>query len=691
MYRYEFKVMKKNGLHVRVVATLIAKLQSIVQTHDKLKTIMLEYREQKVPITHFINIVSLKIKQGESIYIHLDEPLLPKDQTEIAKVLQNDGNNRIEQEADRLLMESSLTFDVILQHIPSGILLVNKENRITYVNREASRLLEMPENALINNKANEVVPHSRLDVILRTGKIEIAKRQKLRNKTVMTNRAPIIFEREIIGAIALFQDISHVVALSKELHEVKQLQKRLELVLRSVNDLIGLTDESGKFIFLNPAFIRLIEEEKVSNNVIGIIGMDIWKKIKEKHTPHAQILTFNKDNAYILRINPTIVDRKFIGTVFTLSPIDDMKFLLEQLHTEKERTLYLEKELSKHQIFDKAFNRLIGESATFKETLSLANKVAKTDATVLITGESGTGKELVAKAIHEASKRNGKPFIRVNCAAIPPQLIESELFGHEKGAFTGALNTRKGKFELANHGTIFLDEIGDLNIDLQAKILRVIQERELERVGGYETIPLDVRIIAATHQNLEEMVERGAFREDLYYRLNVVPIHLPPLRRRKSDIPLLVDYFRMLFNERLGKNINKYENGFIEILMNYSWPGNIRELQNIMERLITLVDGDTLLIENLPNYIKKPLIASGHFGQSQNTLDELLTEQPLRTMAEYERLIYEHAARLYPSFNQIAKALGVTHKTAAAKIRKYQLEGFLGKKYQGSDNKSQTI
>ncbi|MGV3487151.1 MAG: sigma 54-interacting transcriptional regulator [Tuberibacillus sp.] len=680
MYSYEFKVMKENGLHVRVVATLIAKFQNIIRNHEKLRNVLLEYDGRKVSITHLINIVSLKIKQGDIIKIYCEDPLSMADQADIAQVLQNQPDDHIQKDADRLLMESSLTFDVILQHIPSGVLLVNKENRITFANKEAVRLLEMSEKDLINQKADKVVPHSKLDVVLRTGKTEIAQRQQLRKYTVMTNRAPIVSEEEIIGAIALFQDISYIEALSQELNEVKELQKEIELILRSVDDLIGLSDDTGKFIFLNPAFIRLIEEENIGNNVKDIIGEESWEEICVNQTSHAQLISFDKKTSYIVRINPTIIDGEFRGTVFTLSPIDDMKLLLEQLHFEKERTRYLEKELSKHQLFDKAFNQLIGESATFKEMISMANKVAKTDATVLITGESGTGKELIAKAIHEASRRNGKPFIRVNCAAIPPQLIESELFGHEKGAFTGAINTRKGKFELANHGTIFLDEIGDLNVDLQSKILRVLQERELERVGGYETIPLDVRIVAATHQNLEDMVEKGTFREDLFYRLNVVPIHLPPLRKRKSDIPLLIEYFRMQFNERLGKSINGYEDGFIKTMINYRWPGNIRELQNIMERLITLADSDILSIRDLPNYIVNPsrsLHQDKKFGQLLDSLDD----QPLRTMEEYEKVIYGHAVQMYPSFNQIAKALGVTHKTVAAKVRKYGLDDLVGKKY----------
>lgn len=680
MFSYQFKVTKENGLHIRVVATLIAKFQGILESHEKLKNVILEYREQKVPITHFYQIVSLKIKRGESVSIHCENPLTPCEQAEIAQLLQQQPDDGIQKEADRLLVENSLTFDVILKHILSGIIVVNKENRITFVNDEAQRLLGKQDRDLLNQKADEVIPDSHLAFILKSGKKEAAQRQQLGNRVIMTNRSPILLDDEIIGATAIFQDISTIEALSRELSETKKLQKELELVLQSVDDLMALSNVSGKLIFLNSAFMNLMEQERLNYHVRDIVGEDLWNEIHTQYVSRAKIVSFSRQATYIARVNPTMVDGEFRGTVIALLPIDDMKKLVEQLQMEKERTRYLERELSKHQLFDAAFNPLIGESSTFKDTISLANKVAKTDATVLITGESGTGKELVAKAIHGASSRKEKPFIRVNCAAIPPQLIESELFGHEKGAFTGAIQTRKGKFELANHGTIFLDEIGDLNFDLQAKILRVLQEKELERVGGYETISLDVRVIAATHQDLEQMVEKGTFREDLYYRLHVVPIHLPPLRKRLSDIPLLAEYFRIQYNDRLGKNINKYEAGFMEVLKNYQWPGNIRELQNMMERLLTLEDGDTLSITSLPDYIINPSQSSGK--ETKAAFAELIENLPIQMMEDYEKMIYTHVVQFYPSFNQIAQALGVTHKTVAAKVRKYHLTSLVGKKYQ---------
>jgi TyrR family helix-turn-helix protein len=681
MFRYHFTVMKENGLHVRVAATLIAKLQKTMQDAQKLKRVSLEYNNQKVPITHFMSLVSLKIKKGEKVALCSETPISEKDQTEINLIFVEDQEDVVQRETDRLLMENSLTMEVVLQHFPVGVVIVNKENTITYVNKEATVLLDIPEEAMLNQKADSVIPSSRLLSILETGKTELAKRQKVKSRMIMANRAPIKFNNEIIGAIALFQDISPVEQLNKELHEEKNLKDKLDLVLQSVSDLIGLTDSNGKFIYLNHALSQLMEKGRLENSVQSLVGQEMWDKLKKDNDPCGKVITFPEHPPFIARLNSIQDQGRFSGAVITLSPMDNMRLLLDQLEQEKERSRYLEKELSKHQLFDPAFNKLIGESSAFRETLSMANKVAKSDATVLITGESGTGKELVAKAIHEANNRARHPFIRVNCASIPTHLIESELFGHEKGAFTGAIKTRKGKFELANYGTIFLDEIGDLELDLQAKILRVLQEREIERVGGLHPIKLDVRILAATHRQLETMIDKGTFREDLYYRLNVIPIHLPPLRKRRSDIPLLIDYFRIFFNKRLGKNIKFYEPTFIQLLSHYDWPGNIRELQNIMERVMTLEEGNVLKVQGLPGYISDPSIVP--FAHHKSDADDFFSSQEeLLTIEDYEKQIYARAVQLFPSFNQMAKALGVTHKTAATKVRKYQLESKLGKKYQ---------
>jgi chemotaxis protein methyltransferase CheR len=277
----------------------------------------------------------------------------------------------------------------------------------------------------------------------------------------------------------------------------------------------------------------------------------------------------------------------------------------------------LQKTLAKENVYlreeiqnDHNFKEIIGESNELKYVLYRIEQIAQNDTTVLIQGETGTGKELVARAVHESSARNARPMIKVNCAALSPELIESELFGHEKGAFTGAISKKIGRFEIAHNGTLFLDEISELSMGLQSKLLRAIEYGEIERVGSSKSIKLDVRILTATNRDLEAEVEAGKFRKDLFYRINVYPISIPPLRKRKDDIPILIDHFIRLYNKRLGKAIERIPQSVVEALVDYDWPGNVRELQNIIERSMLLSKTKTLRLEtptskvNISNALK---------------------------------------------------------------------------------------
>jgi formate hydrogenlyase transcriptional activator len=280
---------------------------------------------------------------------------------------------------------------------------------------------------------------------------------------------------------------------------------------------------------------------------------------------------------------------------------DEIKTLKDQLHKEN---LALKEEIDQASMFEE----IVGASDAIKRVLAVLCKVAPTDSTVLITGETGTGKELAARAIHKRSRRARNAFVAVNCAAIPPSLIASELFGHEKGAFTGATQRRLGRFEVADGGTIFLDEVGDLPAETQIALLRVLQERELERVGGTHAVAIDVRVIAATNRDLEAAVEAGSFRRDLFYRLNVFPIRMPSLHERVEDIPLLVAYLAQRYAGKMGKKINAIDKRTLELFQTYHWPGNVRELQNVVERAVILCEGATLAVEEnwLPRTSPRP-------------------------------------------------------------------------------------
>jgi formate hydrogenlyase transcriptional activator len=311
-----------------------------------------------------------------------------------------------------------------------------------------------------------------------------------------------------------------------------------------------------------------------------------------------------------------------------------------------------------------AFDGIVGESAVWKAVLEEVRLVAPTDSTVLILGETGTGKELIARAIHAKSKRSTRPFIRVNCAAIPPSLIASELFGHEKGAFTGALQRRLGRFEAANHGTIFLDEIGELPMETQIALLRVIQEREFERVGNSHPISVDVRIIAATNRDLKAAVAAGAFRQDMFYRLNVFPIEMPSLRERMDDIPLLVDYLIERYAKKAGKKISGIKEGTIAMLQGYEWPGNVRELQNVIERAVILCADETLSVSD--TWLKRTTPRLSGF-----------TGPLVATLADREREVIE--AALADSQGRIsgpsgaAAKLGIPRQTLDSKIANLQI------------------
>jgi DNA-binding NtrC family response regulator len=269
---------------------------------------------------------------------------------------------------------------------------------------------------------------------------------------------------------------------------------------------------------------------------------------------------------------------------------------------------------------------IIGESRPIREVFEIVQKSADTDSTVMIYGESGTGKELIARALHLNSSRSRKAFVAVNCAAIPSELLESELFGYEKGAFTGATGTRVGRLELANNGTVFLDEIGDMPVSLQVKLLRVLAEREIDRIGGSKSIPINIRVIAATHRDLDEAIKEGRFREDLYYRLNIIPVHMPPLRERGSDIPLLVDFFLQQFNETRNGSSKTISPEALDLLAKYSWPGNIRELANFVERMVVLSSGSVITPRDLPERVLG--------DRPKPKWDPLAEEEPTETPSE---------------------------------------------------------
>jgi two-component system NtrC family response regulator len=392
----------------------------------------------------------------------------------------------------------------------------------------------------------------------------------------------------------------------------------------------------------------------------GLSGLDLLKAAREIN-PETQVIVMTAYGS----VETAVAAMRDGAADYVAKPLNleelrqKIQRIVEQHRLYAENRALREELKSRHRI-----EGIIGESGQMVEVISLVQRVAASEATVLIRGESGTGKELIAKAIHYASPRAARPLVRVNCAALPENLLESELFGHEKGSFTGAIATRKGRFELADTGTLFLDEIGDLPLHLQAKLLRVLQEREFERVGSSQPIKVNVRILSATHRDLESLMRAGHFRDDLYYRLNVVTILVPPLRERRQDLPPLMDHFLELFAAKNGKSLRGFSRAARDALLRYDYPGNVRELENLIERAVVLCRGDVIDRGDLPLMLDEPDAAS---------------EAPTQLTAAVEglerRMIREALKRANGVQTRAAELLGVTERALRYKLKKYGLQG----------------
>lgn len=416
--------------------------------------------------------------------------------------------------------------------------------------------------------------------------------------------------------------------------------------------------------------------EIIENNTVDLVLLDIRMPGMDGITALKKIKEINCDLNVIIITGygsiETAVEAMKEGAVdYVTKP-----FNLKELSSKIETSLKIKYMVIKNKLDEReeegreSFSNLIGKSKQMQEVYELIAKIAKKDVTVLILGESGVGKEMVAKAIHQNSQRKDGPFIKVNCAALPDQLLESELFGYEKGAFTGAGRQKKGMFELADGGTIFLDEIGDMSLATQAKILRVLQEHEFQRLGGEETIRVNVRVLAATNIDIQQAIERGKFREDLYYRLNVVRINMPPLRERPEDIPLLTNEFIKEYNQKHNKEINGVAPDAMRLLMSYDWPGNVRELKNICEQAVVLNDSNVITAADLPVEIR-----GKGFNLNVNQSNQSLKDITKNLTSEIERkIITETLEETGWNRNETAQKLGITPRTLYNKIKEYKIE-----------------
>ncbi len=557
-----------------------------------------------------------------------------------------------------------------------GTAVIDQNNKIIAFNKAAVRITGFTEEQVILHDYNMLFSNSKKDSdtirqALKSGEsfsnlslnLSRADGQQV---NVLSSITPIKRStKEIVSVVFVFRDTREMTRLAESVQEkAKEIineKNKLEAIFNSRSEGTFTIDNDWTITSFNRS------AEKISGHSrMEAIGKKCWElfcsdlchnnchmeaTMKGKEvSPDRELCILHKDGHRVpVRVNSAPLfnaDGECIGGVETFSDISELKNLANHL---KERY---------------SFENLIGRSKSMQKIYALLKNVAQSDTTVLITGESGTGKELVARALHLNCARRSKPFMALNCSAFVESLLESELFGHEKGSFTGATRTRAGHFELANKGTLFLDEIGDLSPAVQVKLLRVLETKQFERVGGSKPIQMDVRILAATNKSLYEEVKKGRFREDLYYRLNVINIHMPPLRERMDDLPLLVDHFLHKFSQKFNKEINDISSKAYRTLMDYHWPGNIRELENVLEHAFVMCHEISIQSEHLPEWlmVKNQTNLEASVKDRENPLENAESSMIQQTLLQFNN----NRART-------AEALNIDKSTLWRKMRKYGL------------------
>lgn len=572
-----------------------------------------------------------------------------------------------------------------------GIMVVDEDGQIVSFNRRAQKILGVQAREVYKMHVNTIIHESRLSEVVKKGKPHFRQTMTTDNNkiTLCTNRFPISGDGNIIGAFGIFEDVTEREKLKSNVLHLRNLNIELIGVLESIADGVIVLDEVGKVIKINSIFEKL-----VGVSAIDCLGSDIDRIAELGGIPnlvYREILQKKRAFNFIESINGRELliygnfildgDGKLAKTVITLKDLNQLNEMILNLQVTKEMTARYYSELEN---FTNKINQedMIASSGAMKRVVNLALRVAQVDSTVLIMGETGVGKEVLARAIHKCSRRMEEAFIKLNCGAIPENLLESELFGYETGAFTGAKREGKpGLVELADGGTLFLDEIADLPMSMQVKILRVLQEREIQRVGGVKVIKVDFRLIAATNRNLEEMVKQKKFREDLFYRLNVVPVVVPPLRERREDIVPLIVFLLNKFNSKYGM-AKKMSPDVIQRLLKYDWPGNVRELENAVERLVVTSETNLILLKDLAENTRIDENSensetsgdgrdSGYSGYSGNSTMDLRNELELT-----EKRLLVQAIEQCKTTREMAAALGVSQSAVVKKMQKYGITKF---------------
>lgn len=499
--------------------------------------------------------------------------------------------------------------EAVIESSYNGIIVIDEHGRIVLFNKSAERILKTPAEEAFGRFISDLIPESDMFSVLHSNKPQPAVKIKVGDQLLYSNRSPLIVNGETVGAISVFQEIYGIKELTRKLDEAETAVETLETIVENIIDGILLVDRKGYITRINKAyqeFLGVKAEDVIGKHVTEVIEntrMHIVAETGEEEIGHPQKI---KGREMIVMRIPIFKDGESVGAVgkVMFRDISELRTLASKLNVMEDKLTFYKKELQRIQGARYSFSNIIGDSELITNAINLSKQGAMGNSTILISGESGTGKELFAQAIHNYSFRRFGPFIRVNCAAIPASLFESELFGYESGAFTGASKEGKpGKFELANGGTIFLDEIAELPVEMQVKMLRVLQEKEVERIGGNKVIPLDIRVIAATNKPIEKLIDNEKFRKDLYYRLNIIRVELPSLREIKEDIPLLARQLLKNLNEELGTMVTDIDDEVFQVFLAHTWPGNIRELRNVLERSVNICRDGNVSKFHLPFYL----------------------------------------------------------------------------------------
>ena len=560
----------------------------------------------------------------------------------------------------------------ILDSMHNGVVAVDSEGMVTHVNIGASRILGLIADTSLGLPFNKLLPDLDLNPALINGEVKIGLKYKHRNITMVVNITPLNIGGNIAGGIVIFQDLTDLEHAARELETVKALNKTFDTVLNIIHDGIIVVDEKGKVTLLNHAFANFLDlhpREVIGKHITDVMKTSRLHIVASTGISETSDVLSIKGKPLIVSRMPIIREGDVVGAVgkAVFPQLAEVQELAEKLRFLENKVTFFQEELQKNQTMQDVLKGIVAESAEMKKLKEEITIVASSSSTVLITGESGTGKEGVAHAIHLCSDRCKGPFIKVNCAAIPENLMEAEMFGYVGGAFTGAARAGKpGRIEMADGGTLFLDEIGDMPLALQSKLLRVLQEREFERLGDTKSIKVNVRILAATNKNLQSAISEGEFREDLYYRLNVINLNLPPLRERAEDIEPLTHFFTSKFNHMLHSNVVGIADNAMKALLNYSWPGNIRELENVVERAVNYTRSGLIQLTHLPNHIA---------GNSTSNSDEITgTIRHQDKIDRIERnMIVVALEKAGGNKSKAAKLLNLSRSRLYDKLNKYDL------------------